>query len=927
MSIHAITSASNVVAESSQRVAHPTHSFWQPAFKPRAGSVNSLFAFAALFIFLLCGQFSGQSAHAAINDFNTDQKSDLIFSNTNGQVDLWLMNGLTITSKATLLNTPGWTINQIADFNGDGKADILWRNENGAVTIWLMDGTQIVSAMGLLGADPNWRPTHVGDFNGDGKADILWRNNDGSVTIWLMNGGVMTSATGLIGPDPNWSVSHVGDFNGDGKADLLWRNVSGAVTLWTMNGGAITATNGLIGPDPNWSVSHVADFDGDAKVDLLWKNTSGAVTMWLMNGTAVKSAVGLLGATTEWVVSNVADFTADGKADLLWRKNDGAVTLWTMNGTTIASTKGLLGNDPFWRVVLTPDLNGDGKADLVWRHVDGSMTVWLMNGGTITTNAPISGPGGWTVAIEPVPAATTIAKNNASRFLAQATFGPRTAEVNALLSSGYDAWFTQQLAMPARPHLTYLEEAKARHIAESTDGKGDYRDEDSYQAIWQQWLWAPDQLRARMSFALSEIMVISNTAPDIYPEAMSSYMDTLNKYAFSTYRELLEAVTLQPAMGYYLNMMGSEKEDIARNVRPNENYAREVLQLFSVGLYQLNLDGSRKLDGASKPIATYDEDVVKGFAQAFSGWNFAGNDTTKPDTFDNHKEDWRNPLQAWPSKHSTGTKKLLNGTLVPAGQTPQADMKAALDNIANHPNVAPFISRQLIQRFVTSNPSPAYIDRVSAVFENNGRGVRGDLASVIKSVLMDPEARSPATSATGGKQREPVIRFANILRALDGKSKNGINGIDYLDSADNALGQSPLLAPSVFNFFSPNYTRPGKLALAGMVAPEFQITNEIQTIGTANFFYNLVRDGGYGYGDSRIELNFTDAKLVANDPVKLVDYLEAKFTYGQLSAATRQIMTQAVAEVPYDTSDWSKSLRIRAALTLLALSSDFVIQK
>jgi uncharacterized protein (DUF1800 family) len=924
MSIQPSKLVSTAVEIPAQRASRPQYFV---SSRTRASLLNFLLATAALCMSLLWGQNFGQAANAAINDFNTDQKSDLVFTNNSGQVDLWLMNGLTISSKATLLNTPGWGVNQIADFDGDGKADILWRNENGAVTIWRMDGIRIVSAVGILGPDANWRVTHVGDFNGDGKADILWRNIDGSVTMWLMNGGSMTSAIGLIGSDANWSVSHVGDFNGDGKADLLWRNTSGAVTLWTMNGGAISGTNGLIGPDVNWSVSHVADFDGDAKTDLLWKNINGAVTMWLMNGTALKSAAGLLGPTPDWSVSHVADFTADGKADLLWRNNNGAVTLWTMNGTGIAGAKGLLGADPYWRVTLTPDLNGDRKSDLVWGHVDGSMTVWLMDGGTITTNASISGPGGWTVAIDPGPSPATQAKNNASRFLAQATFGPRTADINALLASGYDAWFTQQFAMQARPHLTYLEEAKARRLAVSTDGKAYYNDEDSYQAIWQQWLWGPDQLRARMSFALSEIMVISNTAPDIYPEAMSSYMDMLNKYAFTTYRQLLEAVTVEPAMGYYLNMMGSEKEDASKNIRPNENFAREVLQLFSIGLYKLNPDGTRKLDSAGKPIATYDEDTVKGFAQAFSGWNFGGNDTTKPGTFYDHKENWRIRLEAWPSKHSTGTKKLLDGMVLAAGQSPQLDIALALDNIANHPNVGPFVGRQLIQRFVTSNPSPAYIGRITAVFNDNGRGVRGDLAAVVKAILMDPEARTAPTTAIGGKQREPVIRFANILRGLDGKSKNGINGIDYLDSADNALGQSPLLAPSVFNFFSPNYTRPGKLAAAGMVAPEFQITNEIQTIGTANFFYNLVRDGGYGYGDSRIELDFTGAKAVAYDPVKLVDYLEAKFTYGQLSPAMRQVMTQSVAEVRYDTSDWSKTLRIRTALTLLALSSDFVIQK
>jgi endo-chitodextinase len=525
------------------------------------------------------------------------------------------------------------------------------------------------------------------------------------------------------------------------------------------------------------------------------------------------------------------------------------------------------------------------------------------------------------------PTAAQAAKNAAARFLAQATFGPRAADVDALAASGYDAWFNQQFAIPPASHIAYIEAAKVRHIAASTDGKADYREEDSYEAIWQQWLWGNDQLRARMSFALSEIMVISNIAPDIYPEAMSTYMDLLNKHAFGNYRELLEAITLTPAMGYYLNMMGSEKEDTTKNRKPNENYAREVLQLFSVGLYQLNPDGTRKLDGAGKPIASYDESVVKGFAAAFTGWNFAGNDTTKNSEFDNPKENWRDPLQAWPGKHSAGVKTLFNGATIPAGGTPQADMKAALDNIFNHPNVGPFITRQLIQRFVTSNPSPAYVARISAVFDNNGQGIRGDLRAVIKAILMDSEARNVPTSTTAGKQREPVIRFANILRAFDVTSKNGRNNIHYLDSADNALGQSPLLAPSVFNFFSPFYTRPGKLAQAGMVAPEFQITNEIQSIGTANFFYNLVRDEGYGSGDDFVKLNLDGAIAIASDAEKLTDYLENKLTYGQLSLNTRQTIIDSIAAIKLDGSDWPKKLRVRTALTLFALSPDFVIQK
>lgn len=523
----------------------------------------------------------------------------------------------------------------------------------------------------------------------------------------------------------------------------------------------------------------------------------------------------------------------------------------------------------------------------------------------------------------------TVPTKDAARLLTQATFGANTLEMKRVGQMGVDAWIDDQMLRPAALHMDYINAAKARRGA-----NGKYEEEDPYEAIWQQWLWGNDQLRGRMSFALSEIMVISNNAPDLYADAMATYMDVLNKHAFGNYRELLEAVTLTPVMGYYLNMKGSEKEDTKNKKSPNENYAREILQLFSVGLYLLNPDGTRKIGNDGKPINTYDEDTVKGFAQALTGWNFAGNDTALASKFDRPKENWVLPLKAWPSKHSTGTKKLLDGTLLPAGQTPETDMKMALDNIFNHPNVAPFIGKQLIQRFVTSNPSPDYVSRVSAAFENNGKGVRGDLAATLKAVLTDIEARNVAkeNDPKWGKQREPVIRFANVLRAFDVTSTNGRNRIHYLDSADNALGQSPLLAPTVFNFFSPTYTRPGKLAQAGIVAPEFQITNEIQTVGSANFFYNVVKNEGYGSGDSKVKLDLSTAKAIANDAVKLVDYLAGLFSHGELSAATRAQMLEAVNALSIRGNNGAgstseRTARVRAALTLILLSPDFVIQK
>jgi uncharacterized protein (DUF1800 family) len=512
---------------------------------------------------------------------------------------------------------------------------------------------------------------------------------------------------------------------------------------------------------------------------------------------------------------------------------------------------------------------------------------------------------------------------DASRLLTQATFGITSqAEIQTVKQAGIDAWLAHQFNLAAPIHLDYLKQQAPR----TSNSKP--IDEMAYEALWQQWLYSPAQLRARVSFALSQIFVISNVAPDLNATAMAAYMDMLNRNAFGNYRQLLEDVALHPAMGYYLNMMESEKENPDKGTHPNENFAREVLQLFSIGLAQLNPDGSIKKDADGKTLPTYDETVVKGFAKAFSGWSFGGRDTAKTDAFHHGDENWVVPMQAWASKHSTAPKQLLNGTILSAGQTPQQDMSAALDNIFNHPNVGPFISRRLIQRLVTSNPTPAYIGRVAAVFNNNGAGVRGDLKEVVRTILTDVEARDLTASATPsyGKQREPVIRFANMLRALNAKAVSGHNAIHYLDSADNALGQSPLLSPSVFNFFSPDFKAPGAIATAGLSAPEFQITTETTVVGTLNFFARLIKDGAYKTWNSKdseltLELGLFDD--VAGDANALVDRINLLFMNGRIAPTTRTAMLRAINSIDVK----SKSDRIKSALVLTAISPEFVIQQ
>lgn len=518
-------------------------------------------------------------------------------------------------------------------------------------------------------------------------------------------------------------------------------------------------------------------------------------------------------------------------------------------------------------------------------------------------------------------AASQPSRADAARFLTQASFGIQSpAQITELQAKGYAFWLWEQFNTGTTLQVSYLDQQKWRKL----DDKGQPRESEemSYEAIWQQWLFGADQLRARVAFALSQIVVISNIAPDIRPYAMSSYMDMLNRNALGNYRQVLKEVTLHPAMGYYLNMLNSEKDDPETGAHPNENYAREVLQLFSIGLVKLNLDGSAQTDSVGKPIPSYDESVVQGFAKAFTGWSYP-NAKGWDDADENVKEAWVTPMKPFAARHSPEDKKLLDGVVLKGGGSPEQDMEAALDSIFNHPNVGPFISRQLIQRLVTSNPSKPYISAVASVFNDNGAGVKGDLRAVVSAILLHPEARNTAPPSNFGKQREPVIRFANFLRALNAKSSSGRNAIHYLESADNGLGQSPLLSPSVFNFFSPNFRPAGPIAAAGLVAPEFQITTETTVVGGLNFFANLFNNHGYGGGDTELKLDYAPLIALAGNADELIARLNTLFFNELMSDGLRTRMRTMISTIPVG----EKERRVKAALILTSLSPDFVIQK
>jgi len=403
---------------------------------------------------------------------------------------------------------------------------------------------------------------------------------------------------------------------------------------------------------------------------------------------------------------------------------------------------------------------------------------------------------------------------------------------------------------------------------------------------------------------------------------VASYNDTLAQHAFGSFRELLEAVTLHPAMGVYLSMLGNQKPDAEQNIRADENYARELMQLFSIGLVQLNLDGTEKLDGEGQPIPTYDQDVIENLARVFTGWTYAGagSFSQAQGTAENQVV----PMQAYPEQHDMESKTLLvypgaAKSVLPAGQTAQQDLADALDNVFNHPNVGPFVAKQLIKRLVTSNPSPAYVARVATRFNDDGAGERGNLAAVVKAILLDPEARATPSADTEGKLKEPLLRFVQFLRAYGAASARG----DYaFDDIVDITGQGALQSPSVFNFFSPAYAPAGEIAERGMVAPELEIVTGFRATTFANELYDQVflrNSSRSSLGQSVVVIDIDDEMALATDPAALVAQVADKLLGGQISPELEAEAIAAISRV----SVTRAADRVEEALFLIVTSPEF----
>lgn len=542
----------------------------------------------------------------------------------------------------------------------------------------------------------------------------------------------------------------------------------------------------------------------------------------------------------------------------------------------------------------------------------------------------------------------TLSREAAARFLTQTTFGPNQEAIDTLYAMGqYGSWIDNQFSLSADLQLPKVKGLDDKMCA-SLDP--DY-DETSnryarHQIWWDEALNAPDQLRQRIAFALSQILVVSEaTGLSQFEFGLTDYYDVLLKNSFGNYRDLLKEVTLHPMMGEWLSYIKNHREVPADNIHPDENYARELLQLFSVGLYKLNQDGSLQLDFANNPIPTYGQEEVKQFARVFTGWFYDGVEywwergiTTSP------MVSFVLTDPAASDFHETGMKVLLDGQVVIAGQTPEKDIDDAMDNIFNHENVPPFISKQLIQRLVTSNPSPAYVFRVAAAFIDNGDGVRGDMKAIIRAILLDPEARgAPPNPNSFGKLREPLLRFSHIWRTFgiverefegwqDDSCGQGNYNLIYvwwwLSDFRQQTGQGPLDAPSVFNFYSPFYSPQGAISEADLVAPEFQIATENFNIQTANALNWTIQNSDMinNAGEWSV-LDLDDEISWVNNLDQMMDTLNLLLLNGEMSTQLRTIILNHLNNAPFPAGSEGLRSKLEDAIMLIVNSHEYMVQK
>ena len=551
------------------------------------------------------------------------------------------------------------------------------------------------------------------------------------------------------------------------------------------------------------------------------------------------------------------------------------------------------------------------------------------------------------------------------RFLSQATMGADLDLINIVKNMDYGVWIDQQITEPVTYLQSEVEDIWEEYL-DTLESRGYEDPQDAFgpampeltSAWWHNNMVASDLIRQKVAFALSEMFVISSNS-DLGGEAiaMAHYYDKLLDGAFGNYKDILSEVSLHAAMGYYLSHFNNPKAVPEENLHPDENYAREIMQLFSIGLYELNNDGTHQLDNDGNSIPTYDNADIKEMAKIFTGLGPGGINENVWWTDEPYFGlgifgiDWTVPMAMYEDFHEPGIKVILKNDTIPANQLGLDDIDEAINVLFNHQNVPPFVSYRLIQRLVKSNPTPNYVERIANVFIDNGNGVRGDMPAIIKAILLDEEARNGEYmfEQHSSRLREPLVRHMQITKGLEIVEEPGgryWHNFDY----DNSLKQQILFAPTVFNFFLPNHQPVGDIANSGMVSPEFKIHDTSSSINYFNaayrwtrdwgelinsgrYFYNsdLVNDDGsiggwdmYGFGETYIDYEaYTD---LADTPELLINELDKVLTHGQLSDEVRQSLRDNLPNISWDGYEygWERE-RVRTAIYLITISPDFAV--
>ena len=707
------------------------------------------------------------------------------------------------------------------------------------------------------------------------------------------------------------------DFDNDGLSDL-WAEVYKAQNLSadadTDGDGYSNRFESKIGSDP---------FDPESYFGLNSYRFEADNTLLIFDFQTIKGvryfieSAGKIGPEAVWRTDTVIDSNDNGSQiieQVIDRDSD-STRFFRVRQVIDEDRDGLTSWEE-WQLGLDdqdPLSNGGESSDFHWavdRHLTGldlelrDSIVKVVFGLNIEVREPVVFKG-----VDRTP-------EEVSRFLNQATFGPTFDMIQDFHNSGesFAAWIDSQIAMSP----TLITESMEREVM----GGASRNHQLFHRGWWRATAKGADQLRQRMAFALSQILVVSGQGSDVVrgsPEAAGAYYEILQNQAFGNYADLLEAITYNLGMGSYLGHLRNQSEDPELRIFPDENYARELMQLFSIGLWELNEDGSRKFDHIGKAIPTYTNFHITELAKVMTGFNWGGTNS-----FYEYKNRPDLPMTIWETHHERGEKFLVNGGYLPAEMEPAHDVRLAIENLVNHPSAGPFIGRLLIQRFVTSNPSPAYIRRVARAFSDNGKGIRGDLGAVIRSILLDPEARSESISQGErfGKMREPYITYAHLSRAFSSKNEDNVFYI-LTDGHLDYFGQRPLMSPTVFNFYSPNY-QPADEAIEGnFFAPEFEILTPLRSV----LWPNLLRSNielGFAYSPNFTHLtrahDFSIERSLVNYPESLVDRLDLVFTYGTLNQETKEIILKMMND-----AGLSDEKKLWTAIYVVMTSPEYVI--